>query len=105
MQTGTRQPPIPPRIKFRGVSAVSVNFEVFRPVYFLGETELTATVQLPHISDQLAPSSSLRHPLLLLLSFPAPYSSYFSLSCREKHEEKWICLSCHHEGLDLLDPP
>ena len=32
MQTGTRHPPIPPRVNFRGVSAVSVDFGVFRPV-------------------------------------------------------------------------
>ena len=114
---------------FRRVSVIPANFGRYghfgRYTFWGNWTHCSglARLQLPHISDQLASSSSLivpyrqcaeyvsvsiidqtpfsitsdslRLPLLLLLlflllSFPTPSSSYFSLSCREKHEEKWI---------------
>ena len=70
MQTGTRQPPIPPRVKFRGVSAVSVDFGVFRPVcvfqpvYFLGKLS-----SLQRSSSPTSPTSSPPAPLCVVPLF------------------------------------
>ena len=72
MQTGTRNPLVSPWKKFQPISASfghSDQFRqvwAFRPVYFLGETELIAAVQLasssltsPTSSPPTPPSSSL----------------------------------------------
>ena len=77
MQISMREPPIPPRIKFQGVSAVSVNFGVFRPVCFLGDFfkfffSLLSTSLIsppPATASQPSLQRSAGQMLLLLLSF------------------------------------
>jgi hypothetical protein len=64
VQTGTRNPLVPPWKKFQRVSIIPANSSQFRSVYFLGETELTATIQLASSS----PTSPTNSP-------PAPPSS------------------------------
>jgi hypothetical protein len=76
MQIGTRQPPIPPRVKFRGVSAVSVSFGMFRPESTFRPNYFFLISLPPAAASRPSLQWSAGQMLLLLLSFA--YAASFS---------------------------